>query len=348
MNISVNQSSIEQRQLAVQRLTALWAFSESGLGGILHALQMPFTGLLVGGMAILLISLIAFFSSGNFKIILRSVLIVLIVKAIVSPNSPFPAYIAVGFQAVLGYLIFSVMKINLLSLCILSLLAMFESAVQKLLILTLFFGQSIWKAADNLGNFVAKQMAVSTIQGSHWIIGIYLSIYCLGGFIVAWMAYKTIKGFSSDIPWVKWKEFPSAGLGLQLPAMQRKRNKFKWILIILLVVSVLLYVFAANSKQAWLDIIKTICWTITAIVVWYQWVSPFITKGINKILRRKSSLYAAEITNIISFLPVLKQLAAMAWQTTSQYKGVKRLHYFAVLLIHWSLTWTDASIKNTV
>ncbi len=67
MNISVNQSSIEQRQLAVQRLTALWAFSESGLGGILHALQMPFTGLLVGGMAILLISLIAFFPLAILK-----------------------------------------------------------------------------------------------------------------------------------------------------------------------------------------------------------------------------------------------------------------------------------------
>ena len=48
-----------QRLNAIQRLTALWAFTESGLGGIMHALQIPFTGLLVGGMAVIMISLIA-------------------------------------------------------------------------------------------------------------------------------------------------------------------------------------------------------------------------------------------------------------------------------------------------
>src|SRR6202008_2387238 len=84
----------EQRSAAIQRLTALWAFTESGLGGLLHALQIPFTGLVVGGMAVIIISFIAEISGNNYKQILKSALIVLIVKAMVSPYTPFPAYIA--------------------------------------------------------------------------------------------------------------------------------------------------------------------------------------------------------------------------------------------------------------
>ncbi len=346
MNTAENQRSIVQGHLAVQRLTAVWAFSESGLGGVLHALQIPFTGLVVGGMAILLISLIAFFSSGQFKIILRSALIVLIVKAMVSPNTPFPAYVAVGFQAVLGYLIFSLMKINLVSLLILSMIAMLESALQKLIILTLFFGQSLWKAADSLGDFIAKQMSVNAISGSNWVIGIYLFIYCLGGLAVAWMSFKTIKEFSSDIPLMKVQAYSIDRDAMILQAKTKKQSSFKFIFFVLIMVSLLLFVFAADTKQAWLAVIKTICWTISAIIIWYQWVSPFLTGLIQKIVKRKSSPYATEITTIISFLPVLKQLAQLAWQKTTQYRGFKRLRYFVLMLIHWSLTWTDASIKN--
>ncbi|HNJ28266.1 MAG TPA: hypothetical protein PLQ40_04880, partial [Ferruginibacter sp.] len=102
-----NDLSTEQKQAAIQRLTALWAFTESGLGGIMHALQIPFTGLVVGGMAVIIICLIADLSKHQLKQVLKSALVVLIVKAMVSPHTPFPAYIAVSFQALLGYLLFS-------------------------------------------------------------------------------------------------------------------------------------------------------------------------------------------------------------------------------------------------
>ncbi len=47
----------------IHKLTALWALNESGLGGFLHVFNTPFTGLIVGGISILLISLIAYYAT---------------------------------------------------------------------------------------------------------------------------------------------------------------------------------------------------------------------------------------------------------------------------------------------
>lgn len=48
-------------RLSVIRITALWAFSESAFGGILHALTIPLRGLFIASAAVLFISLIALF-----------------------------------------------------------------------------------------------------------------------------------------------------------------------------------------------------------------------------------------------------------------------------------------------
>ena len=60
---------MQRNSKIISRLTALWALSEAGLGGILHALQSPFTGLFVGGFAIILISLIAYFADDKWETI---------------------------------------------------------------------------------------------------------------------------------------------------------------------------------------------------------------------------------------------------------------------------------------
>ena len=154
-HINYSNLSAEQRITAVQRLTALWAFCESGLGGLLHALQIPFTGLVVGGLAVIIITFIAKISGHKYLQVLQSLLVVLVVKAMVSPYTPFPAYIAVSFQALVGFLLFNLFQVNLLSIFLLSTIAMLESAIQKLLILTLFFGRSFWKATDDMMDFIA-------------------------------------------------------------------------------------------------------------------------------------------------------------------------------------------------
>lgn len=340
MQIDYNQLSSEQRTLAVQRLTALWAFTESGLGGIMHALRIPFTGLLVGGMAIVMICLIARISDGNYKQVLKSAVIVLIVKAMVSPHTPPPAYLAVSFQALLGYGLFRLMGVHFFSILLLSILAMVESAIQKILILTLFYGQSLWKATDSMVNFITSQLGFAAVNGSYWIVGTYLFIYIAGGILIAWLAAYSIRTLykpeSIENPIIVSQQWVT-------PTHQKKGNYTKlWsMIIILILLSLSLFFFAPDNKQGWLAVAKSVSWTISAIIIWYVFISPLLTKILRRILNKQQHRYSEDVLQVVSLLPVLKQLTASAWQQSKAHNGLYRWRYFFSLLIHSSLLYND-------
>ena len=344
MNTGYKNLSDEQRLAAIQRLTALWAFTESGLGGIMHALQIPFTGLVVGGMAVIIISLIAEISDNDYNQILKTVVIVLIVKAMVSPYTPFPAYIAVSFQALLGYFLFKFFRVNFFSILLLSIVAMLESAIQKLLILTLFFGKSFWKAMDEMMAFIAKQFGLSSANGSQWIIGVYLFLYVAGGFFIAWMAYRTIKGFFAEKGIFSFDNPVIINKAIFKEDVPRRKTLYQklWVMIaVLIVLSIILFAFASDTKQGWLAVAKTITWTMSAILIWFMLIGPLFTKGIQRLLKKKESKYSDEVLRTLSFLPVLRQLTGFAWQRSRQYSGLRRWQFFFSALIHWSLTYSD-------
>jgi len=347
MNIDQTNLSAEQRVVAIQRLTALWAFSESGLGGIMHALRIPFTGLIVGGMSVIMISFIAQLCEHRYREILKSALIVLIIKAMVSPYTPFPAYVAVSFQALSGFVLFSLLRINFGSILLLSIIAMLESAIQQLLILTLFFGQSIWKAMDAFVIFVSKQFGAIANNGSQWMIGIYLLIYIVGGIAVAWMGWKTLADFSSG----KFSELSTNEVligNVPPTTIRNKKNNTRklWVILSLLVVfSVILFFVAANTKQGWVDVLKTVSWTLAAVMLWYMIINPLFTRLIKRLLQKKESRYSEEISRTLSFLPVLRQLTALAWRKSRLSKGGSRWYIFLSELIHSSLTYNEDSGK---
>lgn len=344
MNAGYKNLSEEQKRAAIQRLTALWAFTESGLGGVMHAFQVPFTGLIVGGMAVIIICLIAELSQADLKQILKSALIVLIVKAMISPHTPFPAYIAVSFQALLGYALFTVLPVHFLSIALLSIIAMLESAIQKLLVLTLFLGKSFWKAMDEMIAFITKQFGISASNGSQWIVATYLLIYLLGGLFIAWVAHKTIKGFFAEkgIPVIDYRELETEEL--QPTGATKKKTQFRklwWMLLVVFLVSVVLFVFAADRKQGWLSVLKTISWTLSAILAWYMIISPLFTGLIQRLLQKKQSRYSDEVLKTLSFLPMLRRLSSLAWQKSRAYSGLSRWQFFFAALVQWSLTATD-------
>ena len=351
--IFVNMNSVyfpfskEQRINAIQRLTALWAFTESGLGGIMHALQIPFTGLLVGGMAVIMICLIAEFSEHSYKQILKSVIIVLIVKAMASPFTPVTAYIAVSFQALLGFALFSLLRVNYFSIVLLSTIAMLESAIQKLLVLILFFGESLWKAMDKMIAFAGKQLGYIVSNGSTWIVTIYLLIYIAGGFFIAWLAWRTIKNFDTTNPHFILKESSAINQDLITGNDPVKKNSYKkvWVLLLtMIVLSVMLFLFATDKKQGWVEVIKTITWTLSAMLLWFVLISPLFTKGIQKILKKKESRYSDEVSKTLSFLPFLNKLTNLAWQQSKLHRGFKRWHFFFTALIYAALTWSEPGL----
>ena len=149
--------SVGQHSLKIDVLIAMWALTEAALGGVLHAFKIPLTGLFVNSGAVLFMVLIA--SSTDKKgTILRATLIVMIVKGMVSPHTPITAYIAVGFQGIMGELLLRSKKYLLLLSILLGSITLLQSALQKVVILTIVYGNSLWQSIDVFVNFILEQI----------------------------------------------------------------------------------------------------------------------------------------------------------------------------------------------
>src|SRR3954466_15147819 len=107
----------EEKKSIYYRLVALWVVCEALLGGIIHGLRLPISGLIVGSSAVVCISLIAWYRPARGTI-LKATMVVALFKMMLSPHSPLPAYLAVFFQGFLGELLFFRRK-NFRLMCIL-------------------------------------------------------------------------------------------------------------------------------------------------------------------------------------------------------------------------------------
>ncbi len=166
-------------------LILLWAFAESGIGGILHGLKLPFTGIFVGGIAVICIALLGFYGEKNKNTILKALAIVLMVKLTVSPHSPWQAYVAVIFQGYLGHLIFRNTRYFSIKTIIFSTICLLESAVQKILISLLIYGVTFFKAIDASAQSIGKSFGFDG-EGSlvFLIFGLYVLLYLIVGIVI--------------------------------------------------------------------------------------------------------------------------------------------------------------------
>jgi hypothetical protein len=75
-------------------------------------------------------------------------------------------------------------------------------------------------------------------------------------------------------------------------------------------------------------------------------ISPLLTKGIQKILRRQQSRYSQEVLHTLSFIPVLKTLTVLAWRKSNVQAPPKRFYVFFTSLVHSTLIYTDPDTEN--
>ena len=217
----MNSKTILKNNL-IPKLTALWAVSESGLGGIFHALKLPFSGLFLGSFAVIIVTFIALNSDKKFKNIFQATIIVLLIKAMVSPHSPFTAYVAVLFQGFLGAIIYSIFKVNLISSIFYGVLALLESGFQKLLMMVLIFGENIWTAFKDFFVELSEKFNLKSLEEVPIIlVSGYLLIYFLGGIFAGIFAIR--------FPNLLEKEFQNINIDQlsneeKIPISKKKKN----------------------------------------------------------------------------------------------------------------------------
>ncbi|MBP9582204.1 MAG: hypothetical protein KBE38_08595 [Ignavibacterium sp.] len=343
---NTSSSSISDFQISVIKITALWAFSESAFGGILHALTIPFRGLFISAAAVLFISLIALFSKSG-KEILKSTLIVILIKALVSPHSPLTAYFAVGIQGLLGYLLFSTKKFYTFSALLLGIFTLFFSGIQKIVVLTILFGNNLWKSInifiDQVFNDFLSLGINSNINYGYLLVGIYVSIHLLAGVFIGIYAGrlpKKLNSFLQNNPLINFDE-----TDFEYPKKDEKRKKKSWLLrptgiiIITVLISLLIftYLFPSSKEIASIEIIIMLVRSVALTFIWYIFLAPIIKKLFQKYLSNKKSVYAKEIDEMMNMFPQFRKIVSYCWKNSQSKTGLKRIHYFLSTSFYYML-----------
>ncbi len=340
--------SQQNRISAVHRLTALWALSEAGLGGVLHAFRIPFTGLFIGSAAVLLITLLATFSTKK-GVVLRATILVMIVKGMVSPHTPLMSYAAVILQGLLGELFFGFIRSKRIAGFVLAVSALFLSALQKFFVTTLVFGMNVWHSIDLFGSYVVNQFMLSAKDGvtlpiSYSLIGFYTFLHIIAGLIVGIKGpglARRIYEYSQDsdnlfILGERAENNPS-------DKKSRRRRFIKklsgYILFMIAgAIMVLSYVFPVFEQSQGAAALIMVVRSIMIMSLWYFLLGPFLLKRLRAFLAKKKTVYATDVEGIMALLPVFRSLVKGSWQESAGENRYGRLNRFVFLLIARVLT----------
>ncbi|MEO7049486.1 MAG: hypothetical protein ABI091_29555 [Ferruginibacter sp.] len=330
----MNQQNITSTYNSIfYRLTALWVVCEAFAGGIMHGIKLPFTGMLVSGLAVVCITLIAYYvpSKGS---ILKATIIVVIFKFMLSPHSPPTAYIAVFFQGLLGELLFLNKRFFTASAIVLAVLALVESAIQRILVLMVLYGNNFWKAIDEFLQKVLHQKNLTNYSAI--LAGCYILIHAIGGLFVGYYSAKITR----KVP--VWKSaYPqfifSENKNQENIEVKKKKKKFKILFIVLFIFLAGLYVQSAvspaNSILPKAEVVQIIIRSILILAVWYFIVAPILIKGIKYFLSKQTKKNQEGVNSVKDLLPQTKYIFIQSWQHSAIQNGIKRLKLFLKILM---------------
>lgn len=318
-------NSIDYKQRN-KRIIALWAFSESVLGGFLHLFKIPVTGMVVGGLAVIFLSIIAN-QSNNKKEILKATLIVLIIKFVISPYTPMMAFLSVSVQGLFCYLFSVLFNKKSIGVVLFSISSLTFFSLQKLLMLQVLFGNSLWESINTYATYIAKQFGIVDIDASFLIITFYISLHVLGGIIFSILAINLIKELnnvkidSTDKVFIEKLELEYN--------IKRKNKKHKLLKKVFSLTLLLLFIgvsYLFKLDKGFYAYLITVLRFFGIILVWLFVISPFITGIIGKYLAKKQSKYNNEVAEIINAFPHIKVVGTKAWEQIKQEQGM--LKYF--------------------
>ena len=324
--------------IQTDRIIALWALSEAMLGGVLHALKIPFTGLFVNSAAVLFMVLIAAFSQYKGAV-LKATIIVLIIKGIVSPHTPLTAYLAVGFQGLMGELLLRSKKYLLPAAILLGTLTLLESALQKIVLLTVVYGQMLWESINVLGNYILSQISMISsdmvrIDFSLWLIGIYISLHLIAGILIGYISAKVPAWINHQLHSSVWNT--SLQIKQQYLNTNIRKNKKSWlkktstlfILMIALALIILSYsdtqIHQNQAFQAFIMIIRS----FFIMFIWYKLAGPYLLKVYQKLMQKKRSHYSSEVRKTLQSLGPLRYIISQIWSETKSLPLFRRFKSF--------------------
>ncbi len=325
-----------QPKLLNAKLTAIWAVSESGLGGLLHAAKIPFSGIFLGSFAIIIITYIAKSNTNRFNAIIKATLLVIAIKAIVSPHSPPMAYVAVTFQGLLGAIVYGSFGLNRFSSISIGAIALLESAFQKILTLTVIFGMGLWESIQQFFDGIQNKLQADWISELPWMfIILYGFLYFLVGIFAGNFAFVLPKKVLNTAMQMQGMELTTVD---KPTPIKKKKRKRLWLIFGLLIFSSLVFIFSGMSNMALAIILRTFAVIIFFLFLFNPVFKYLMQKWINKEKRKNEKA----LHTIMALMPTIKNNVSLAQQLISKDVGViKRSKSFVMYWLALSLYYTE-------
>lgn len=317
------------------RITALWAFSEAFLGGLLHGFKIPFAGLALSLIASLCMSLIAVSGEKRGGII-RATLVVIAIKFILSPHTPPMAYAAVLIEGIAGELFFLQRRYMRTASFFLTLFCLMYSAFQRLLVLTIVLGKEFWTALDNFLNGITKTFIKQPQQYSLYLVLFYIGCYFIAGIFGGILNSRIIKRIQSGVqPQLLNevnKKYPDGLKNINFEEIKsQKRKKLNWqyiVAAILLVILVLSYTPLLDKTILKTKVIEIILRSTIIVFVWTFLLSPLLIRWVSKWVERYKSSSGSVLQEVLSLLPDIKKIVQLSWQMAAGKNKLKRFSDF--------------------
>ncbi len=296
-------------KLLYVRLIAFWVICEAFAGGILHGFKIPLTGLGVSSLSVLCIVLIGYYFPHN-KAILKATVLVAIFKLMLSPHAPPTAYIALFFQGLTGQLLLG-RKFFRIGAILLGILALTESAIQRILVLVIIYGKTFWKAVDE---FVLKLFSASHIDSFSFKLALaYVAFHAVVGFCVGKFAASVALKASV---WKNENLLLEKGFS-PLPEQIKKVKINKMILFVWILLMVLYFQqylpggILILGKES---VIQILLRTLIIITGWIAFIAPTLKIFLKRRLESSKSKYEKDIITVMQLLPEIKFIVAESWK----------------------------------
>lgn len=319
---------------AIYRITALWAFSEAFLGGLLHGLSIPFKGLILCSISVFCICLIGYYGNGRTDI-LKAMVLVILVKAALSPHTPPMAYIAVAFQGIVGYLFFLSRRFFKLSCVLAFVLSLLETSLQKFITATLIFGSALWKAVNEFLKGAAEELHWNDVNILLTIGIVYLSIYAIAGIVLGLFVStipKSMEKYSDEHP--NFKIDLNENADIEVTPKKKKRIKpFKILILAIISLLFLNYLFEIFPQFIPKDkSLQIVLRGVLFILFWLFVFSPLLKVIFGKWLEKAKHKYAVQVKELVDFLPETRKILVLSYKKIKQEHGKFRIPAFIKLL----------------
>lgn len=331
--MKIHQRNVYDKQV-YYRLIALWVICESFAGGIMHGIKLPFTGLIVSSLAITCIILIAFHYPSRTSVI-KATLLVAVFKLMLSPHSPPTAYIAVFFQGITGQLLLRSPRFFKTGAIILSVLALVESAIQRLLVLLVVYGNNLW---DAVNLFIQKITNESTQTNYSLFITVsYVVFHGIAGIFIGVYAVRLAIFSKSEDETISRYLFRHAEDKPDNSEILKKRGNKKWIFSLILFLLAFLYLQGMLQPSKPIVpkgvIVHMMLRAGLILLTWYLVAGPLIVYFLKKLLRGQQQKYSHEVDEIMALLPKTRNIFTTSIRVSKKEKGFSRLKLFLKLML---------------